>query len=82
MTTVDHFAGGSTFREKPARGSSAAATARPKQPALQRLVLLIRLWIERSRQRRELAALSDYQLRDIGLSRADAHWEYSKPFWR
>jgi uncharacterized protein YjiS (DUF1127 family) len=39
-------------------------------------------WRRRSRDRRALAALSDRSLRDIGLSRYDADWEASKPFWR
>lgn len=36
----------------------------------------------RSRDRRALAAMSDRSLRDIGLTRYDADWEASKPFWR
>jgi uncharacterized protein YjiS (DUF1127 family) len=50
--------------------------------------LLIRLidWViaamERGRQRRALAALSDYQLHDLGLSRSDVAEETAKPFWR
>ena len=39
-------------------------------------------WAERSRQRRILGALGDDALRDIGISRADADRELSKPFWR
>jgi uncharacterized protein YjiS (DUF1127 family) len=39
-------------------------------------------WLERARQRRALMALSDHMLRDIGLSRATAHGEAAKPFWR
>ena len=38
--------------------------------------------LRRARQRRDLAALSDYHLRDIGLSRSDAEREIGKPFWR
>lgn len=34
------------------------------------------------RQRRELAELSEYALRDIGLSRAQVVAELSKPLWR
>ena len=34
------------------------------------------------RQRRELLALDDRMLKDIGLSRADAFREGRKPFWR
>jgi uncharacterized protein YjiS (DUF1127 family) len=40
------------------------------------------VWLERSRQRRQLAQLSDHMLRDIGLTRVDAWAEAEKPFWR
>jgi uncharacterized protein YjiS (DUF1127 family) len=40
------------------------------------------VWIDRARQRRQLLALSDYELRDIGISRCDAVKEGDKPFWR
>jgi len=36
----------------------------------------------RARQRRDLAALSDHNLRDIGLTRNDVDLEVRKPFWR
>ncbi len=36
----------------------------------------------RARQRRDLAALSDHALRDIGLNRVDVEREVSKPMWR
>jgi uncharacterized protein YjiS (DUF1127 family) len=39
-------------------------------------------WAERGRQRRQLAGLNDYMLRDIGLTRADVAAETGKPFWR
>jgi uncharacterized protein YjiS (DUF1127 family) len=39
-------------------------------------------WHHRSESRRELAALSDLALRDIGLTRVDAVREAEKPFWR
>jgi uncharacterized protein YjiS (DUF1127 family) len=38
-------------------------------------------WFERSRQRRALATLDDRLLRDIGLTRAEAQREATKPFW-
>jgi uncharacterized protein YjiS (DUF1127 family) len=44
-----------------------------------------RLWIARSRQRRDLAELAewdDYLLKDIGVSREAALREATKPFWR
>jgi uncharacterized protein YjiS (DUF1127 family) len=40
------------------------------------------IWLERARQRRQLAELSDHMLRDIGLTRADAWAESEKLFWR
>lgn len=40
------------------------------------------MWHDRARQRRHLAALDDRSLRDIGIDRASAHFEASKPFWR
>ena len=40
------------------------------------------LWDQRARQRRQLAALDDYMLRDIGLSRADVASEIRKAFWQ
>jgi uncharacterized protein YjiS (DUF1127 family) len=42
----------------------------------------VSLWMERRRGRRALAEFDDHQLRDIGLSRADAWRESSKCFWR
>jgi len=41
----------------------------------------VALWLERSRSRRVLATLDRHQLRDIGVSRADALLESVKPFW-
>ncbi len=50
--------------------------------AIVRLVELLAEWQARERQRHELRSLSDYMLKDIGLSRADVEREASKPFWR
>ena len=41
----------------------------------------IETWIEISRQRRTLATLDDRMLKDIGISRASANFEASRPFW-
>jgi uncharacterized protein YjiS (DUF1127 family) len=38
-------------------------------------------WQRRSRSRHELESLSDATLRDIGVTRCDAHREIHKPFW-
>jgi uncharacterized protein YjiS (DUF1127 family) len=40
------------------------------------------LWHERSRQRRQLMALDDRMLSDIGVSRAEADEEGQKRFWQ
>jgi uncharacterized protein YjiS (DUF1127 family) len=37
--------------------------------------------IERRRSRLALLEMSDEQLKDIGLSRSDAHGEATRPFW-
>lgn len=38
-------------------------------------------WRQLARQRRQLAALSDAALKDIGLGRADIWTESQRPFW-
>ena len=43
---------------------------------------ILRDWQVRARQRREIAALADRDLRDIGLTRAQLACELAKPFWR
>jgi uncharacterized protein YjiS (DUF1127 family) len=45
-------------------------------------IALFKKWRRRARGRRELAALGERALRDIGVSRYDAYHEASKPFWR
>lgn len=41
----------------------------------------IRRWHQLARQRRQLAALSDAALKDIGYSRADIWQESNRSFW-
>jgi uncharacterized protein YjiS (DUF1127 family) len=41
----------------------------------------IRMWLQRSRQRRVLAELDDRMLSDIGVTRPQAEREAAKPFW-
>jgi uncharacterized protein YjiS (DUF1127 family) len=45
-------------------------------------VLILELWIDRSRQRRALRELPEYAIRDLALSQADVEAEAGKPFWR
>ncbi len=63
--------------------------ARPPGSALHALArcatkLVVRAleWQDRARQRNALLGFSDHLLRDIGVSRAEAHREGRKPFWR
>jgi len=41
----------------------------------------IRRWHQLARQRRQLAALSDAALKDIGYGRGDIWMESNRPFW-
>lgn len=54
-----------------------------QQPSLMaRLVDLLLDWNERARSRRQLAGLTETELKDIGLNQSDVTIESSKPFWR
>jgi uncharacterized protein YjiS (DUF1127 family) len=50
--------------------------------AIRRILEAVHQSLERSRQRRALAQLSDALLRDVGLSRRDVTSESGKSFWR
>jgi uncharacterized protein YjiS (DUF1127 family) len=51
--------------------------------AIARSILkLVTTWRERSRARRLLAAMSDRELHDIGVCRAEVADEIGRPFWR
>jgi len=54
----------------------------PRRRTLDALRALVREWRRRVRTRRELSALCDRALRDIGITRYDALHETRKPFWR
>jgi len=56
--------------------------AQPPSSALRQAIDTLLLWQDRRRQRRELAMLSDGLLKDIGISRLDASWEWRKWPWR
>ncbi len=46
------------------------------------LARTLRAWLAKARGRRELAALDDRLLRDIGVTAAEARRESVVPFWR
>lgn len=62
----------------------AGTTSRREAPRLSllRAIEWIEVRIERRRSRLALMEMTDAQLRDIGVSRADAYREFDKPFWR
>jgi uncharacterized protein YjiS (DUF1127 family) len=45
-------------------------------------IMALQDWQDLVRQRRQLMGLSDAGLKDFGATRADAHREGEKPFWR
>ena len=60
------------------RGRLEHAAAR----AIKRVLVRVKRWHRRARERAELAALDDRMLADIGLSRPEAEFLANKPFWR
>ena len=51
-------------------------------PVIDRVIETPIAWLERIRERRQLAQLGDDMLKDIGVSRADVEHVVEKPFWR
>jgi uncharacterized protein YjiS (DUF1127 family) len=61
-----------------------AAVRRPASvgvPSVRSLAALAGAWFERMRSRDSLARMDDRLLADIGLTRAEAEAEASRPFW-
>ena len=67
------------------KNQTRAAPALARQQNLARTLLRYVTWLEakleRKRTRRALSELSDYELKDIGLSRCDAEREARRRFW-
>ncbi|MBZ0163691.1 MAG: DUF1127 domain-containing protein [Notoacmeibacter sp.] len=76
MSTID------TIRYGLASSRSRVETRKSIGYSVTGLARLISRWGERHRTRRALLALNDDQLKDIGISRADAHREGTTSFWR
>jgi uncharacterized protein YjiS (DUF1127 family) len=45
-------------------------------------IALLGTWRQRSRDRQDLAMMTERELRDLGIKRHDALYEVRKPFWR
>ncbi|MBY6065487.1 DUF1127 domain-containing protein [Leisingera aquaemixtae] len=69
-----------------AQSNMSYLNSRPALPVLAQwavsFAVLVTKWSLRHRTRTHLKHLSDTQLKDIGLSREDAHYEATLPFWR
>jgi uncharacterized protein YjiS (DUF1127 family) len=64
------------------QSSGAASPSCLMRPHVLNLVKLLAAWRERARSRALLAHLSPRDVKDLGLSKADAWAEINKPFWR
>ena len=64
------------------RSGGLAPARRPVPSKLSKSIDILLLWLQRCRERRMLAELSDHMLKDIGVSRADIDVEVRKTFWR
>ena len=74
------------FQSRSAACSQAAVRHRTAlddlSDAAQSVIETLRVWRRRMRERDQLARLDDRMLSDIGMSRAEAEFLASKPFWR
>ena len=60
---------------------SGPASARPAKLSLSALWSLLMNWQQRISDREHLTRLTDRELADVGLTRADISAEIRKPFW-
>jgi len=72
-----------TLSTGPDRTAATARALRMKRwrTALATIAATVGAWLHRGRTRRTLEALSDHELRDIGLTRTHVWREARKPFW-
>jgi len=84
MTQISLFSGSAATSQRSTRLFSDSRVVAGASPLARigAVVIAFQEWQERHRTRRDLMRLSDYQLKDIGLSRFDAEEEFQKPFWR
>lgn len=58
------------------------ATAAAQPQAATRIKAIFSQWLKRMQERQQLAAMNVYEMRDIGLTRADAEREVRKAPWQ
>src|ERR1700731_2681170 len=64
-------------RRPPSQNPGASALA-----VIAVILAFVQVWRERGRARRQLAAMSERELQDIGICRSDIACEIGRPFWR
>lgn len=57
-------------------------TAASNRQPFARVKAILSQWLKRVQQRQQLAAMNVYEMRDIGLSQADAYKEVQKAPWQ
>lgn len=77
MKTIDAL-----FRSNWTAAEARSANEDALASVVRGFIVRILFWQERARQRCELLGLEDWQLEDIGVTRAQALEEARKPFWR
>ena len=64
------------------RGSNRLLTVASAERSTRRLLRLVALFLERTRERQQLRTLDDHELADLGLSREQVMYEVEKSFWQ
>jgi uncharacterized protein YjiS (DUF1127 family) len=66
---------------KPGRGFRLRKLSSSTFAPIEGILVRVRTWRARSRDRRQLAVMSERELQDIGTCRAEISAEVGKPFW-
>jgi uncharacterized protein YjiS (DUF1127 family) len=76
MTTIETI-----YRGPEPRAHASKASAGRARFSLASALTRLEAILERRRSRKALLEMTDDQLKDIGLSRSEAHGEAYRPFW-
>lgn len=72
----------SAFRTEVAHHWNATTLGESTKRAVFAVLATLMTWQARADERQQLASLDNRMLADIGMTRAEARYESSKPFWR